>query len=134
MAYFFHVIGMMQMFTLSKRGLLKKNKSFQAVYRVGKSYANRQLVLYILPNKSDQRRVGFAAGKRLGNAVKRNRVKRLLREAYRLNQHRLATGFDIIVVGRQTIASEKLPAVVAAFEHICNRAGILRKQVGKEDA
>jgi len=118
------------MFTLPKRGLLQKNKSFQAVYRMGKSYANRQLVLYILPNNSGRRRVGFAAGKRLGNAVKRNRVKRLLREAYRLNQHRLTTSFDIIVVGRQSITDEKLPAVAAAFEHLCGRAGILVKQGG----
>ncbi len=122
------------MFNLSKRGLLKKNKDFQAVYRMGKSCANRQLVLYVLPNKTDRRLVGFAAGKRLGNAVTRNRVKRLLREVYRLNQHRLAPGFDLIIVGRQSIAGAKLPAVMAAFEHICGRAGILLKQVGKEDA
>lgn len=121
------------MFTLSKRGLLKKNKSFQTVYRMGKSYANRQLVVYILPNKSGERRVGFAAGKRLGNAVKRNRVKRLLREAYRLNQHHLVSGFDLIIVGRQTIAGEKLSAVQEAFVHLCRRAGIMKKQAGTED-
>lgn len=113
------------MYKLPKSCLLRKNKKFQAVYRVGKSYANRQLVLYLLPNNSSERRVGFAAGKRLGNAVTRNRVKRLLREAYRLNQHRLSLGFDIIIVGRQPIVGEKLPTVVSAFRHICGRAGIL---------
>ncbi|MDR3588730.1 MAG: ribonuclease P protein component [Negativicutes bacterium] len=122
------------MFTLPKQGRLRKNKDFQAVYRMGKSYANRQLVLYILPRKNGQRLVGFAAGKRLGNAVTRNRVKRLLRETYRLYQHRLATGFDLIIVGRQTIAGEKMAAVAAAFEHLCAKAGILQKQAGTDNA
>lgn len=115
----------MTMFKLPKSGILRKNKSFQAVYRAGKSCANRQLVLYVLPTKSGERRVGFAAGKRLGKAVVRNRVKRLLREAYRLNQHRLAPGADLILVGRQSIVDERLPAVVAAFLKVCDRAGLL---------
>lgn len=113
------------MFSVVKCGLLRKNKSFQSVYRAGKSYANRQLVLYVLPNKSGSRRVGFAAGKKLGNAVIRNRVKRLLRETYRLNQHRLCSGVDIIIVGRQTLIKEKLPAVISSFIHLSGRAGIL---------
>lgn len=115
----------MMMFKLPKNGILRKNKNFQAVYRAGKSYANRQLVLYVLPGKTGERRVGFAAGKRLGKAVVRNRVKRLLREAYRLNQHRLSSGVDLILVGRQPIIAERLPAVVAAFLQICGRAGIV---------
>lgn len=111
--------------TLPKRGLLRQNKSFQTVYRLGKSYANRQMVLYVLPGRGPQRRVGFAAGKRLGSAVVRNRVKRLLREAYRLNQHRLIGGGDILLVGRQALVSKKLPIVVEAFLELCARAKIL---------
>lgn len=109
--------------TLPKGAVLRKNKNFQTVYRLGKSYANRQLVLYVMPGRGD-RRVGFAAGRRLGVAVVRNRVKRLLREAYRLNQHRLKSGIDILLVGRQPIVAEKLPAVAAAFLDLCARAKI----------
>lgn len=112
------------MYTLPKTGRLRRNKSFQAVYRSGKSYANRQLVLYVLPQRGRERRVGFAAGKRLGCAVVRNRVKRLLREAYRLEQHRLVNGVDLILVGRQSLVSESLPAVTAALRHLCARANI----------
>ncbi len=106
---------------------MRKNKNFQAVYRAGKSYANRMAVLYILPNKTSSRRIGFAAGKRLGGAVVRNRVKRLLREAYRLHQELLVTGFDLVLVGRQGIKEAKLPAVVRAFLDLCARAKIIKK-------
>lgn len=113
------------MYNLPKSARLRRNKSFQAVYRSGKSYANRQLVLYVLPQHGRERRVGFAAGKRLGDAVVRNRVKRLLREAYRLQQHKLKSGFDLIIVGRQSLVKETLPTVTAALLHLCERAKIL---------
>lgn len=112
------------MYNLPKSGRLCRNKSFQAVYRGGKSYANRQLVVYVLPQRGRGRRVGFAAGKRLGSAVVRNRVKRLLREAYRLEQHRLADGFDLILVGRQALVKAGLPTVTAALLQLCERAKI----------
>ncbi len=112
------------MYNLPKSARLRRNKSFQAVYRSGKSYANRQLVLYVLPQRSNERRVGFAAGKRLGSAVVRNRMKRLLREAYRREQHRLVGGVDLILVGRQALINESLPAVTAALRHLCARAKI----------
>ncbi len=118
------------MYKLPKSGRLRRNKCFQAVYRSGKSYANRQIVLYVLPQHGRERRVGFAAGKRLGNAVVRNRVKRLLREAYRLQQHNLKNGFDLIIVGRQTLVNETLPAVSAALSHLCDRAKILSSKGG----
>lgn len=115
------------MYNLPKSCRLRRNKSFQAVYRSGKSYANRQLVLYILPQRGGERRVGFAAGKKLGSAVVRNRVKRLLREAYRLEQHRLVGGVDLIIVGRQSMVNDGLPKVIAAFLHLCERAKILEQ-------
>lgn len=117
------------MYKLTKNALLRKNKSFQNVYRLGKSFANRHLVLYVLPGRGGARRVGFAAGKRLGVAVVRNRVKRLLREAYRLNQHRLIDGVDLLIVGRQGVVKEKLPAVTAAFMQLCARAKIIESKV-----
>ena len=74
------------MLGLPRKCILKKKKDFQAVYSRGKSYANRFLVLYVFQSKEFQGKVGFAAGRKLGNAVKRNRIKRLLRESYRLHQ------------------------------------------------
>ena len=64
---------------------LKRNKQFRQVYRKGKSVACRELVLIYAKNRSDMVHVGFSVGKKLGNSVVRNRVKRRLREAFRPN-------------------------------------------------
>jgi len=113
--------------TLSKKNILKKNKSFQAVYRGGRSLANRHLVVYFLKARSGERRIGFAAGKKLGGAVVRDRVKRLLREAFRLNQDKLVHGFDLIIVGRKPAISAGFATVERAFLDLCSRAHILVK-------
>lgn len=115
------------MYKLSKRNILKKNSSFQTVYRVGKSYANRMMVLYVLPQGDNSRKAGFAAGKRLGNAVVRNRVKRLMREIYRLNQHRLIDGADLVLMGRQAIIKSDYKSAATAFIDLCRKARILAK-------
>lgn len=115
------------MYKLSRQHILKKNKSFQTIYRVGKSYANRMMVLYVLPQGQSSRKAGFAAGKRLGNAVTRNRVKRLMREVYRLNQHKLTDGADLVLMGRQAIVKADYAAAEKAFHDLCRKARILAK-------
>lgn len=115
------------MYKLSKKNLLHKNSQFQHMYAAGKSYANRMMVVYVLPKAVPDRHVGFAAGKRLGGAVVRNRVKRLLREVYRLNQSRLISDADFIFVGRKAMTTADLSAVNRAFEDLCKRARILAK-------
>ncbi len=88
--------------------------------------ANRLLVIYFTVSDED-RRVGFAAGKRLGGAVVRNRVKRLLREAYRLNQHRLKDGLNLIIVGRRPVVNAGLPEVARAFLDLSRKLKIITK-------
>ncbi|MBP2658101.1 MAG: rnpA [Firmicutes bacterium] len=116
---------MVKRFTLPKMGRLCQNKSFQAVYRSGKSYANKHLVLYVLPNRSVKRRIGFAAGKRLGPAVMRNRLKRLLREAYRHQQEKIINGVDLVLVARQPLLKANTEQIVKAFIELCAKAKIL---------
>jgi ribonuclease P protein component len=114
------------MYKLSKQVRLRKNKKFQFVYTNGISYANKLAVLYVIPNQQNLRHVGFAAGKRLGCAVVRNRVKRLLREAYRLNQNKLLDGFDLIAVGRRPIVKASFSDAEKALLDLCKRARILK--------
>ena len=116
------------MFNLPKRRILKKNKDFQKVYRYGRSYANRYLVLYVFAANGLEGRVGFAAGKKLGNAVMRNRVKRLLRESYRLNQSLLLPEYDLLLVGRKAAVDMKYAIVEKAFLNLGRKAGILRQE------
>ena len=66
---------------------LKKNQDFQSVYRNGKSYANRLLVMYVLENNLDKNRLGISVSKKVGNSVVRHHVTRLVRESYRLQEN-----------------------------------------------
>ena len=65
---------------------LKKNKDFQTVYRQGKSYANKYLVLYIMENQTEKNRIGISVSKKVGNSVVRHHLTRLIRESYRLQE------------------------------------------------
>ena len=65
---------------------LKKNRDFQNVYKKGKSYANRYLVMYVLENDTDRNRLGISVSKKVGNSVIRHHVTRLIRESYRLQE------------------------------------------------
>lgn len=72
----------MRMLTLPRRRIIKRRSDFQRVYRSGRSFANRYFVLYVFPSDGVRGRVGFAAGKKLGCAVTRNRVKRQIGRAH----------------------------------------------------
>ncbi|EGO65073.1 ribonuclease P protein component [Acetonema longum DSM 6540] len=115
------------MFKLAKCDHLSKNIQFQTVYKSGKSYANRMMVLYVRHNDLAGRKVGFAAGKKLGNAVVRNRIKRLMREVYRHHQGKLIPGLDLILVGRQSMIDAGYKEAEKAFLALCLKADIISK-------
>ncbi|MBF4695437.1 ribonuclease P protein component [Fusibacter ferrireducens] len=78
---------------------LKKPSEFSKVYKRGKSFVDKYLVMYILPNKLGYTRVGLSVSKKVGNSVRRNRVKRLIRESFRLN-YLSDNSYDIIFIAR----------------------------------
>ena len=81
---------------------LKKNSDFQKVYRQGKSYANRYLVMYVLVNHTEGNRLGISVSKKVGNSVIRHHLTRLIRESYRLHEDMFNNGLDIVVIARST--------------------------------
>lgn len=83
---------------------LKKNRQFQFVYRNGKSYADKYLVMYIKENGLGINRIGISVSKKVGNSVVRHRVTRLVRESYRLHENIFNSGLDIVIVARTSTA------------------------------
>ena len=91
-----------------KRGRLSRSGDFDRAYRDGKSHANRHVVLYAFPRDSDDSgddvRLGISVGRKVGNAVERNKVKRTMREAFWSLSSRLPAGHDFVLVGRSGVA------------------------------
>lgn len=83
--------------------ILKKNGDYRRVYSRGKSVADRHLVLYFLANSLEICRFGFTISKKVGNAVTRNRIRRLFREVCRLNAEKFPGGFDFVLLARRDI-------------------------------
>lgn len=97
---------------------LKKNQDFQKVYRKGRSFANRLLVMYILKNDLEKNRFGISVSKKVGNSVVRHRVTRLLRESYRLHEDVFNSGLDIVVIARGTARDVSFHQISSALKHL----------------
>ena len=104
---------------------LKLNHIFQRLYRTN-GQANGYLVLYARKNRTGTNRVGITVGKKLGHAVVRNRVRRRLREVYRLNEDKFQSGWDIVVVARTRAIHADFAQLVDAYMTAAQKAGILK--------
>ena len=105
---------------------LKKNHQFQFVYQNGKSYANKYLVMYVKENGTDRNRIGISVSKKVGNSVVRHRVKRLLRESYRLQEALFNSGLDIVVIARQSAAFVGYKEMESALLHLGKMHHLIR--------
>ena len=105
---------------------LKKNKDFQVVYKKGKSYANKYLVMYVLENNLGTNRVGISVSKKVGNSVIRHRITRLIRESYRLQEEMFNSSLDIVVIARGTVREVGYKEIESALLHLGNLHGIIK--------
>ncbi|HIR63605.1 MAG TPA: ribonuclease P protein component [Candidatus Faecousia faecigallinarum] len=106
---------------------LKLNHVFHRLYRSGNQAGNRYLVLYCRSNRSRENRVGITVSKKLGKAVVRNRVRRRLREIYRLNESRFRPGFDLVVVARSRAIGASFSQLTGAYLSLADKLGLLRE-------
>ena len=86
---------------------LTKNYEFKRVYNKGKNAVSKFAAVYCLKNRSTANRLGITVSTKLGGAVERNRIRRRLKEIYRLNELNLCKGYDIVIVARQRSKSAK---------------------------
>ncbi len=103
---------------------LRRPEEFRRVWSAGRSWAHALFVLWALPNDLDHVRVGITASRKVGNAVARNRARRLLREAARHLYPHITTGWDLVLVSRSTLVTVKEPQVESALRSMLSRAGL----------
>ncbi|MCR4933914.1 MAG: ribonuclease P protein component [Lachnospiraceae bacterium] len=103
---------------MKKTDSLKSNLDFQKVYKTGKSYANKFLIMYVVENGEERNRLGISVSKKVGNSVVRHRVKRLIRESYRLQEAVFNSGLDIVIVARSSSAGISYKETESALLHL----------------
>ena len=105
---------------------LEKNRQFQFVYDYGRSYANKYLVMFVMDNNTETSRLGISVSKKVGNSVIRHRVKRLIKESYRLHEEMFNSGLDIVVIARNTAKDISYHEVESALLHLGGLHKILK--------
>lgn len=110
-----------------KKDVLRRKSDFSALYNKGKSIGDRYVVLFYKKNGLNYTRKAFLASKKVGNAVKRNRARRLLKESVRNLEKNLSPGYDYIFIARNTITNAKCPDVQRSVASAIKRSGTFIK-------
>lgn len=106
-------------------GTLKSNIDFRRAYKHGKSYTNPALVVYVTKNRAGLCRIGITASKKIGNAVQRNRARRVIREAFRQIDMSSAGSYDIVFVARSKTVYKKSTDIYDIMLPMLKNAGVI---------
>ena len=114
---------------MNKRQRIKKNEEFQKVFKKGKSFANRQFVIYCL-KKEDQTefRIGLSIGKKVGKAVTRNQIKRYIRQTFLELKDDVRHDMDYVIIARNPAATLDFHETKKSLEHVLKIAKVLKKK------
>ena len=108
---------------------LKKRNEFDFVFKNGKSYANRNLVMYMVKNSEKHSRIGISVSKKVGNSVVRHRMARLLRECFRLNEYKLDNQYDLVVIVRASAKDFNFWEMQKSYLHLLGLHKVLKEMV-----
>ena len=108
---------------------MRKNIDFQYMYDTGISYANRYLVMITKENNTDKNKLGISVSKKVGNSVIRHRLKRLIKESYRLHEEEFNSGLNIVVIARASAADADYKRIESALLHVASLHRILNKKM-----
>ena len=112
--------------TFPKEEKLRKKKEFTALFKEGRVYTGRDLQLFVLPRPDGLRKAGFVFSRRIKSSVQRNRLRRLLRQAYRQNKERFLEGHNLLLRVNRPLKKAGLAMIEAEILDLTRRAGILR--------
>ncbi|WP_313756652.1 ribonuclease P protein component [Tissierella sp.] len=107
---------------------LRSNIEFRKVYSGGKNYWNRNLILYVRKNSVGNSRVGYSITKKIGNSVVRNKIRRKMKEIYRLNFNNIKSNYDLIFIPKKNVVDISYKELESAMLHILKLAGMLTSQ------
>lgn len=113
---------------MNKQQRIKKNKEFQQIFKKGKSFANRQFIVYVLKNDQPEFRLGLSVSKKVGNAVTRNRIKRYIRQTFLELKDDLKPNADYVIIARQQAAEMDFHESKKSLEHVLKIARALTKK------
>lgn len=117
---------------MKKEFRIKKNDDFTKVFNGGKSVANRQFVIYILKKEGqDHFRLGLSVSKRVGNAVTRNRIKRIIREIFHELESSIVQHNDYVVIARKPTADMDFNEMKNSLLHVMRKARVVQKESKK---
>lgn len=106
---------------------IKENRDFRRAYHRGKSFVSPTVAVYINKNRTGEVRLGITAGKKIGNAVCRNRAKRVIYAAFRDCLEKIAPGYDFVIVARTRILSVKSTQVAKELDKIISSAAFCKR-------
>ena len=114
---------------MSKLPVLKSNYEFRKVYAKGRYAVSASLVMYVLKNRTDKIRIGITTSKKIGKSVKRNRIRRLIRENIRLLFAELRQGIDLIIVARKADPDADFFSIGKETRYLIKKLDVLNKEI-----
>lgn len=114
---------------------IKKDSDFRRIYQKGKSFADRNLVIYYINNNVGKSRIGISISKKVGKANVRNRIRRCIKESYRLNiDSKIKRGYDIVFIARVNSSNSDYKAIEKSIKYITKKANVIKKDGGTNES